>query len=78
MVGIIGPRRTSVYFVAFLTDIDINRPRRKRILVIADNLSAHKSDQGLSARRPGVLLTGHAPRTEVRQISSVKSSIAAS
>jgi hypothetical protein len=78
MLGIIGPRRRSVYFVAFLTDIDINRPRRKRILVIADNLSARTSDQGSSARRPGVLLTGHVPRTEVRQISSVNSSIPAS
>src|SRR6202166_5110084 len=36
-------RHTSAEFVAFLTDIVINQPRGKEIHVIADNLSAHKS-----------------------------------
>lgn len=38
-------RHTSAEFVAFLTDILINQPRGKQIHVIADNLSAHKSQQ---------------------------------
>src|ERR1700722_7705190 len=36
-------RHTSAEFVAFLTDIVANQPRGKEIHVIADNLSAHKS-----------------------------------
>ncbi len=36
-------RHTSAEFVAFLTDIVANQPKRKEIHVIADNLSAHKT-----------------------------------
>jgi transposase len=36
---------TSAEFVAFLTDIVVNQPRGKEIHVIADNLSAHKTQQ---------------------------------
>ena len=36
-------RHTSAEFVAFLSDIVIHQPRGKEIHVIADNLSAHKS-----------------------------------
>jgi transposase len=36
-------RHTSAKFVAFLTNIVINQPRRKEIHVIADNFSVHKS-----------------------------------
>ena len=41
----IRDRHTSAEFIAFLTDIVINQPRGKEIHVIADNLSAHKSQQ---------------------------------
>ena len=37
-------RHTSAEFVAFLTDIVASQPRGKEIHVIADNLSAHKTD----------------------------------
>jgi transposase len=36
-------RHTSAEFVAFLTDVVANQPKRKEIHVIADNLSAHKT-----------------------------------
>ena len=38
-------RHTSAEFVAFLADIVAHQPRGKRIHVIADNLSAHKTKQ---------------------------------
>src|ERR1700689_5556006 len=43
VLGKTADRHTSAEFVAFLTDIIINQPRGKEIHVIADNLSAHKS-----------------------------------
>ena len=36
-------RHTSAEFVAFLSDVVANQPKRKEIHVIADNLSAHKT-----------------------------------
>ena len=45
VLGKTAERHTSAEFVAFLTDIVINQPRGKEIHVIADNLSAHKSQQ---------------------------------
>ncbi|RPI60960.1 MAG: IS630 family transposase, partial [Lysobacterales bacterium] len=41
--GKTAARHTSAEFVAFLTDLVVNQPRRKEIHVIADNLSAHKT-----------------------------------
>ena len=38
-------RHTSAEFVAFLSDIVANQPRGKEIHVIADNLSAHKTER---------------------------------
>ncbi len=38
-------RHTSAEFVAFLIDIVANQPRGKEIHVIADNLSAHKTER---------------------------------
>lgn len=43
VLGKTATRHTSAEFVAFLTDIVANQPRRKEIHVIADNLSAHKT-----------------------------------
>jgi transposase len=43
VLGKTAQRHTSAEFVAFLTDIVVNQPRGKEIHVIADNLSAHKS-----------------------------------
>ena len=43
MLGKTAARHTSAEFVAFLIDIVANQPRGKEIHVIADNLSAHKS-----------------------------------
>ena len=43
VLGKTATRHTSAEFVAFLTDIVANQPRKKEIHVIADNLSAHKS-----------------------------------
>jgi transposase len=43
VLGKTAARHTSAEFVAFLTDIVVNQPRGKEIHVIADNLSAHKS-----------------------------------
>lgn len=45
VLGKTTARHTSAEFVAFLTDIVVNQPRGKEIHVIADNLSAHKTDQ---------------------------------
>lgn len=43
VLGKTAQRHTSAEFVAFLADIVTNQPRGKEIHVIADNLSAHKS-----------------------------------
>jgi len=43
VLGKTAAHHTSAEFVAFLTDIVANQPRGKEIHVIADNLSAHKS-----------------------------------
>ena len=43
VLGTTAARHTSAEFVAFLSDIVANQPRRKEIHVIADNLSAHKT-----------------------------------
>ncbi len=43
VLGKTASRHTSAEFVAFLTDIVANQPKRKEIHVIADNLSAHKT-----------------------------------
>ena len=45
VLGKTASRHTSAEFVAFLTDLVVNQPRRKEIHVIADNLSAHKTAQ---------------------------------
>ena len=45
VLGKTAARHTSAEFVAFLTDIVINQPRGKQIHVIADNLSAHKTQR---------------------------------
>jgi transposase len=43
VLGKTATRHTSAEFVAFLTDLVTNQPRGQEIHVIADNLSAHKS-----------------------------------
>src|SRR6202051_3870180 len=43
VLGKTAARHTSAEFVAFLSDLVANQPRGKEIHVIADNLSAHKS-----------------------------------
>lgn len=43
VIGKTTPRHTSEEFVAFLEQIVANQPEGKRIHVIADNLSAHKT-----------------------------------
>jgi len=45
VLGRTAERHTSAEFVAFLTDLVANQPAGKRIHVIADNLSAHKTKQ---------------------------------
>jgi transposase len=45
VLGKTAARHTSAEFVAFLTDIVVNQPRGKEIHVIADNLSAHKTQR---------------------------------
>ena len=45
MLGKTAARHTSAEFVAFLADIVAHQPAGKEIHVIADNLSAHKTDQ---------------------------------
>jgi transposase len=44
VLGKTAARHTSAEFVAFLADIVANQPRGKEIHVIADNLSAHKTN----------------------------------
>jgi len=58
VLGRTAARHTSAEFVAFLTDLVVNQPRRKEIHVIADNLSAHKSElvQDFLAAHPRVHL----------------------
>jgi len=43
VLGKTAARHTSAEFVAFLTDICTQQPKRKEIHVICDNLSAHKT-----------------------------------
>jgi transposase len=45
VLGKTAKRHTSAEFVAFLTDIVVSQPSGKEIHVIADNLSAHKTDK---------------------------------
>jgi hypothetical protein len=45
VLGKTAARHTSVEFVAFLTAIVANQPRGKEIRVIADSLSAHKTER---------------------------------
>jgi transposase len=45
VLGKVATRHSSSEFVAFLTDIVAHQPRRKEIHVIADNLSAHKTEK---------------------------------
>ena len=45
VLGKTAQRHTSAEFVAFLTDIVASQPSGKEIHVIADNLSAHKTDK---------------------------------
>jgi transposase len=45
VLGKTAARHTSAEFVAFLTDIVASQPHEKEIHVIADNLSAHKTDK---------------------------------
>jgi transposase len=45
VLGKTAARHTSAEFVAFLGDIVANQPRNKEIHVIADNLSAHKTER---------------------------------
>ena len=45
VLGQTAQRHTSAEFVAFLTDIVVNQPHGKQIHVIADNLSAHKTNR---------------------------------
>lgn len=43
VIGKTAARHTSAEFVAFLTDVVASQPARKRIHIIVDNLSAHKT-----------------------------------
>ena len=43
VLGKTAPRHTSAEFVAFLTNVCTQQPKRKEIHVICDNLSAHKT-----------------------------------
>jgi transposase len=45
VLGKTAERHTSAEFVAFLTDIVLHQPLGKEIHVIADNLSAHKTER---------------------------------
>ena len=77
VLGKTAERHTSAEFVAFLTDIVINQPRGKEIHVIADNLSAHKSQpvkdflasasEGSPALHSDLLLVAQPGRAVVRQ-----------
>jgi transposase len=58
VLGKTAARHTSAEFVAFVADIVANQPCGKEIHVIADNRSAHKTEQldGLLAGHPNVHL----------------------
>jgi transposase len=58
VLGKTAPRHTSAEFVAFLTDICAQQPKRKEIHVICDNLSAHKTERvsEFVAKHPNVHL----------------------
>jgi transposase len=58
VLGKTAARHTSAEFVAFLTDIVVNRPAAQEIHVIVDNLSAHKTKRVTEflARHPTVHL----------------------
>jgi transposase len=58
VLGKTAARHTSAEFVAFLTDLVTNQPAGKEIHVIADNLSAHKTQRvdGFLAQHPNVHL----------------------
>jgi transposase len=58
VLGKTAARHTAAEFVAFLTDLVIHQPTGKEIHVIADNLSAHKSQpvQDFLATHPNVRL----------------------
>jgi transposase len=45
VLGKTAERHTSEQFVAFLADIVAGQPRRRHIHIIADNLSAHKTER---------------------------------
>lgn len=45
VMGKTAQRHTSAEFVAFLTDLVVNQPHGKQIHVIADHLSAHKTQR---------------------------------
>ena len=45
VIGKTTERHTSEQFVAFLTDLVVTQPRGREIHVIADNLSAHKTNR---------------------------------
>jgi|SRR5712691_2638652 transposase len=45
VIGKTAERHTSEQFVAFLTDLVVTQPRGREIHVIADNLSAHKTNR---------------------------------
>ncbi len=45
VIGATAPRHSSEEFVAFLTDVVAHQPRGKGIHIIADNLSAHKTQR---------------------------------
>ena len=54
VIGKTAARHTSEEFVAFLADIAVHQPKRREIHIIADNLSAHKTE------RVRQFLTAHA------------------
>lgn len=56
--GKTATRHTSAEFVAFLTDIVAHQPRSKEVHVIADNLSAHKTQlvEAFLAAHPNVYM----------------------
>ena len=58
VIGKTTARHTSAEFVAFLTDICTQQPKRKEIHVICDNLSAHKTQRvnEFMAQHPNVHL----------------------
>jgi transposase len=58
VLGKTATRHSSSEFVAFLTDLVAHQPQRKEIHVIADNLSAHKTEKVATflTERPNVHL----------------------